>query len=51
LRWIEEDIGAAKIEVAVADGFKASRCWIERLGFVPAEAQFGDGFVRYVKCR
>ncbi len=51
LRWIEEDVGAARIEVAAADGFKASRRWIERLGFVPAEAQPEDGFVRYVKCQ
>jgi len=51
LRWVEEDVGAARIEGAVADGFKASRRWIERLGFVPAEAQPGDGFVRYVRCQ
>ena len=51
LRWIEEDVGGARIEVAAADGFEASRRWIERLGFVPAEAQSRDGFVRYVKWR
>lgn len=50
LRWIEETVGGARIEATVAHGFKASRCWIERLGFVPAEAQSEDGFVRYVRC-
>ncbi len=50
LRWIEEDVGGARIEATVADGFKASRRWIERLGFVPAEAQSEDGFVRYIRC-